>query len=186
MGKKYALALWGFLTLLLTGSCFYMGPFDPENEYAGDTIRVTGYVPVYGTADRKEISMIAPLRVEDPGKIYVYGRFLLVNEKRKGIHVFDNANPAQPVNLGFIRMLGNTEMAVKDGLLYADHMGSLVALSVNDFELIEEQGRLPLTQWNFGLPPPSGFSFECIDPEKGVVVAWKEEEILNPGCYATF
>jgi len=184
MVKNYAAFLLVFLSLLSLSGCFYIDPDYSENQYTQDTVRVAGYVPVYGTADRQDIFFTAPLRVEDPGKIYVYGKYLLVNERRKGIHVFDNADPSAPVNLGFLQMLGNTDMAIKDGLLYADHMGNLVALSVNDFETIEEKGRLSLADWNYGLPPPAGFHFECVDAAKGVVVAWKQEELLNPACYA--
>lgn len=145
---------------------------------------VTGYVPVYGSVAAMDIAMTSPRAVEDPGKIYLYGKYLLVNEKKKGIHVFDNTNPQQPENLGFLQMLGNSDMAIKDGLLYADHMGNLVALTVNDFGTMEERGRLPLRNWNKGIPPPPGFHFECIDPEKGLVVNWISAELKNPRCYA--
>ena len=183
MRKNYVICASVLSAILILPGCYY----DPHFGRLGngsDTTRVEGYVPVYGAMDGQNILLTAPRRVEDSGKIYVYGKYLLVNEKKRGIHVFDNSDPGDPANLGFIQMLGNTDMAIKDGLLYADHVGNLVALSVNDFETIEEEGRLPLNQWNFGLPPPSGYPFECVDPDLGLVVSWKKELLLNPACYA--
>ena len=142
------------------------------------------YVPVYGEATASEIAMTSPQSINDPGKIYVYGNYLLVNEKNKGIHIFDNADPAAPVSVGFLQVLGNHDMAIKDGVLYADHLGNLVALTTNDFTNIQEKGRLPLRNWELGVPPPSGFRFECVDPDKGLVIGWKKTQLKNPSCYA--
>jgi hypothetical protein len=143
-----------------------------------------GYRPVYGSSEYSTISWNVPQAIKNPGKIYVYGKYLLVNETRQGIHVYDNENPQTPVAVGFIRILGNTDMAIKDGVLYADHMDNLVALTVHDFNSIQENGRLELSKWNLGLPPPVGFNFECVDPSKGLVIGWKKTEAQNLKCYA--
>ena len=63
-------------------------------------------------------------------------------------------------------------------------MGNLVALTLNDFLTIEEKGRLPLGEWNLGVPPPAGSYFECIDPARGLIVSWEKVELFNPQCYA--
>lgn len=164
--------------LFLLGSCYDAGPQFTAVEQA------VGYKPVYGSASASQIMMTSPRSIVDPGKIYLYGKYLLVNERTQGIHVFDNSNPAEPVKLGFLQLLGNTDMAIKDSLLYADYMGNLVALTVNDFGTIEEKGRLPLHQWLNGVPAPPGSYFECVDPEKGAVLYWKKAELRNPQCYA--
>ena len=143
-----------------------------------------GYVPIYGSVEQTAVKLIAPRDVNNPGRIYVYHQFLLVNEIDQGIHLFDNTDPASPKNLGFIQMLGNTDMAIRDNILYSDHLGSLVALAVADFAAIEEKGRLKLQQWNMGLPPPKASHFECIDPVKGWVVGWIKSENKNFDCYA--
>jgi hypothetical protein len=177
MGKKIFTLPSGFFLLILFTGCF------PEPETEKDQ-PVTGYRPVYGPQTASEILMTGTRTVEDPGKIYVYGPYLLVNERKKGIHVFNNSNPAEPVNLGFLQLLGNTDMAIKDGVLYGDHMGQLVALNINDFTEVVEKGRLPLRNWNKGLPPPAGFHFECVNPDKGLVVGWKQAQLTNADCYA--
>lgn len=167
----------GLVMLILLSGCYY----EPETNETQD---VTGYVPVYGEASASEILMTSAKTVEDPGKIYVYGKYLLVNEKKQGIHVFDNTDPSNPVSVGFVSILGNTDMAIKDDILYADHLGNLVALSIGDFNTLEEKGRLPLRNWHLGVPPPAGSYFQCIDPGKGLVVSWKKSNLKNPQCYA--
>jgi hypothetical protein len=146
----------------------------------------TGYRPVYGTADANEIKLLASRTVTNPGKIYVYGKYLLVNEINAGIHIFNNENPSSPKPLGFIQMIGNSDMAIKDAKLYADHAGNIVSVTVNDFTSVAVNGSLPLQNWNLGLPPPSGSHFECIDASKGLVVAWKKTQLTNPDCYALY
>ncbi len=145
---------------------------------------VQGYRPVYGAPDGSEIKFVASRTVKNPGKIYVYGQYLLINEINQGIHVYDNLDPENPTSLGFIQLVGNSDMAVKNNVLYADHMGNIVSLNIQDFENITQQASLPLQNWNYGIPPPAGFYFECVDSEKGVVVSWKNIEIKNPSCYA--
>lgn len=177
MKKRFTLSISTILILFCTGC--YIHPDQLEGQLLSE-----GYKPVYGPVEQSEISFTQSRSVESPGKIYVYGNYLLVNEFKKGIHVFDNSDPKTPVNLGFIQMLGNTDMAIKDGILYADHLGNLVALTTNDFENIQEEGRLPIRNWNLGIPPPAGVHFECVNPDQGVVVSWVKSKSKNFECYA--
>jgi hypothetical protein len=176
MGKRASVIAIG--VLLMFGRCFD----DPLRFTNVDAI--IGYAPVYGTGSAIEIAMTAPRSIVNPGKIYRYGKYLLVNEKQQGIHLFDNSDPSSPVDIGFLRILGNTDMAIKDSILYVDHMGDLVALSVTDLGTIEEKGSLQLQDWNYGVPAPAGYYFECIDPKKGIVTGWVKTELRNPKCYA--
>jgi hypothetical protein len=143
-----------------------------------------GYRPVYGTEEFTTVTWTTAQTIKNPGKIYVYGKYLLINEMKEGIHVYDNSNPQVPVVKGFLRILGNTDMAIKDDILYADHMGNLVALTIVDFTAIQEKGRLELANWNLGVPPPRGARFECVDNAKGIVVGWRKIESKNLKCYA--
>jgi hypothetical protein len=174
--KTAPLARW-FVLVFALGSC------DPAPEFT-EVQDVMGYAPIYGTEESPAIAMGSARSVGDPGKIYLYGKYLLVNEISEGIHVFDNSDPSDPRALGFLELPGNTDMAMKDGLLYADVTGHIVSLSVNDFGLIEEKGRLPLGTFPLGIPPPRGSYFECIDPARGIVVSWQKTQLHNPDCYA--
>lgn len=157
-------------------------PFGPEFP-AGE---VQGYKPVYGSLAQTEVSLLEARPVQKPGKIYIYNNYLLVNELKLGIHVFNNVNPADPEPLYFINLLGNTDMVIKDDVLYADHNGELKSIRLNSFTSIAVLHSLPLADWNLGLPPPEGFYFECVEPSKGVVVGWQSVELSNPNCYALY
>lgn len=163
---------------MLTG-CYDDRPTFPQGT-------VEGYRPVYTTETAKEISLEDPRSLHHPGKLYVYGKYLLVNEENEGIHVFDNQDPQHPAPLGFIQLLGSQDIAIRNGVLYANHMGDIVALKVTDFQTLTEQGRVPVSTWGLGAPPPGGSYFECIDPAQGIVIRWKKVQIRNPQCYADY
>lgn len=92
------------------------------------------YDPKYmqPAALRAKIVMDAPQAVTQAGKIYVYGQYLFINELKEGIHIYDNQNPAQPLNIGFLKIPGNVDMAVRNGILYADSYVDLLAFNLDN------------------------------------------------------
>ncbi len=82
----------------------------------------TMYAPVYKTSAevRANIKNDVPLAVKTPGKMFVLGSYIYLNEIDKGIHVIDNSNPSAPVNKYFISIPGNLDLAVTGNTLYAD------------------------------------------------------------------
>jgi hypothetical protein len=155
-----------------------------ESLEPGSPGTVQGYIPVYGDETTTEIKVTTARTVKNPGKIYSYGSYLLVNEINQGIHVFDNTNPAEPEALSFIEIVGNTDLAIRDNVLYANHMGSLVALTTINFVAVEQIGALTISNWLLGVPPPRQQYFQCVEPGKGVVIAWQKQTLKNPECYA--
>ncbi|WP_143157232.1 LVIVD repeat-containing protein [Cnuella takakiae] len=97
--------------------------------------KFTIYQPVYKSLSsvRKEMGFTQARKMERPGKIYQYGAYLLVNELWKGIHVFDNTNPASPRKLGFINILGNVDIAIRNNVLYADSYSDLAVIPVSNW-----------------------------------------------------
>ena len=176
--KVKLFTLLTFVVCLSINGCYVEGIEKTED------VEVEGYAPVYGSFEETEIKLLDSRPVKNPGKIYVYGNYLLINELKSGIHIFNNSDQLHPTPVGYIQMLGNSDMAINNNVLYADHMGSLVALKVSDFTELEETGNLSLKNWNLGLPPPSGVYFECIDRDQGLVIGWKKVKIRNPLCYA--
>src|SRR5437868_12585443 len=57
--------------------------------------------------------------IENPGKIFLYGNYIFLNEVDKGVHIIDNSDPANPVVKAFIDIPGNLDIAVKGNTLYA-------------------------------------------------------------------
>lgn len=81
---------------------------------------------------RAKILLDSPQPLEEAGKIYVYGQYLFINEVKEGIHIYDNANPSNPLNLGFLEIPGNLDMAVRNGILYADSYVDLLAFNLEN------------------------------------------------------
>ena len=94
----------------------------------------TYFLPVYKSFAevRANIKSNAPRAIANPGKIYIKGNYIFLNEINKGIHVINNANPAAPVNAAFIDLPGNVDIAIKENTLYADFYTDLVAMDISN------------------------------------------------------
>ena len=94
----------------------------------------TMYSPVYKSVEEvtTSIKSDAPQPVIKPGKIFLLGNYIFLNEIDKGVHIIDNTNPAAPVNKHFIAIPGNLDLAVKGNTLYADLYTSLVAINISN------------------------------------------------------
>ena len=91
---------------------------------------------------RNSIDVIAPIPVEESGKIYAYENYVFVNDQYRGIHVIDNSNPFSPNKISFINIPGNVDIAVKDNVLYADSIRDLLVFDISDIGNIRLINRL--------------------------------------------
>jgi hypothetical protein len=71
-----------------------------------------------------------PVTVKAPGKIFLYGNYIFLNEVDKGVHIIDNSNPGNPIVKAFINIPGNLDIAVKGNTLYADLYSDLVVVDI--------------------------------------------------------
>jgi len=96
--------------------------------------KYTFYKPVYKTkADvRASIKSALPQPIKQPGKLFIRGNYIFLNDFEKGIHVIDYSNPSAPQNIGFIAIPGNVDIAVQGNYLYADLYTDLVTLNIAD------------------------------------------------------
>lgn len=179
--KKIArlLSLLSVILITLFSGCYVEPPFAPDFPVG----EVEGYRPLYVSPDQTNITFTSPRNLRNPGKIYSIAQYLLINEKYEGIHVFDNSNPAAPVALGFLSMVGNTEIAIRNNILYADHLTDLVALDIADWNNIREISRLKKEFLAQQIPPRNGRYFECINESKGIVVGWELATLKDPKCF---
>src|SRR5215213_4433485 len=94
----------------------------------------TFYEPVYKTPAevRANIKSNAARAVERPGKLFIRGNYIFLNETDRGIHIIDNTNHSAPKNVAFIDIPGNVDVAVKGNTLYADSYVDLVTLDITD------------------------------------------------------
>ena len=98
------------------------------------TYSYTWFEPLYKTTTevRDNIKTSAARGIKVPGKLFIIGKYIFLNEVNKGIHIINNTNPAAPVNTGFIDIPGNIDIAVKGNTLYADLYSDLVTLDISN------------------------------------------------------
>lgn len=144
-----------------------------------------GYKPVYVDKDKiSDIQVTAPLPLVNPGKIYLYGDKIFINERGRGIHVIDNAIPSAPIKTHFISIPGNYDMAIKNNYLYADNASDLVTLNITNLNNVQVVNRISniYDVRRQMYPDFGGGYFECVDTTKGFVVGWYKTELVNPKC----
>lgn len=90
--------------------------------------------PVWRTKDqiRQPIDVEGARTLQNPGKIYVFGDYLFINELFEGVHIIDNSDPSNPQPISFIAIPGNVDIAVQDNILYADNYIDLVTIDIAD------------------------------------------------------
>ncbi len=138
----------------------------------------TYYQPVYKTVAevRANIKSNAPKQVERPGKLYIRGQYIFLNEIDKGIHVIDNSNPDQPRNIAFIDIPGNMDIAVMGNTLYADLYTDFVAIDITNPLQIQ------LKKVVEGIFPDRYYEFFRPDSNK-ILASWEQRDttIVNQG-----
>ena len=129
------------LFILLFGSSLLVSCMDEvKSTYTFRTM-----MPVYlemKDVRAKMISIAPAQEIENPGKIYIYKDFLLINEPNEGIHIYDNKNPANPINLSFIPIEGNVDLAINSDILYADNYVDLLAFDLSNIRNIRLVNRV--------------------------------------------
>lgn len=144
---------------------------------------VEGWRPIYSTGENNNtVEMSAGEPLQNPGRIYVYEELLLVNEKSRGIHIYDNSNNSSPIEVSFISIPGNMDFSIKNGIMYADNVTDLVVIDIHNPADPQYLNRIenvfPVQQF-----PDEFGAFECVDPSKGTVVGWERAQLRNPECF---
>lgn len=126
------------------------------------TQRYSYWEPVYKTKDevRANIKNNPSREIERPGKIYIRGNYIFLNEIDKGIHVIDNSVKSDPRPIAFIDIPGNLDMAVKGNTLYADFYTDLVTIDISDPQQVVvknfTENMFPARYWGNGFSPYPG------------------------------
>jgi len=162
------------LAVLLLSSC--------KKDKCTQTITYKKYDPVYMSYEelRNSVKTQGPQALKKPGKIYLRGSYIFVNEVDKGIHIIDNSNPSSPQNISFISIPGNMDLAVSGNTLYADSYIDLLALDISNPQNVTVTKRV-----ENALPNRIFTNGYYADPTQGVVIEWKETmvtEKVNNDC----
>lgn len=155
------------LVLFVFASC------DKNDKY--DDFLVATPVVVSIEEFRNGVAIIAPEPIEESGKIYAYLDYVFVNDKYRGVHVIDNSEPANPTKIAFIKIVGNVDISVKDGYLYADSLTDLVVLDISDINNISMVNRLEnVLRENVVWPAEVDFfEYGSVDYENEIIVGWE-------------
>ena len=126
-----------FLTwqiFILTGIVLLFSACSKDTTETKKAYTYTIYTPVYQSkaAALASINGNATEPIKHAGKIYIKGNFIYLNDVNKGIHIIDNSNPAHPVQIAFLSIPGNLDIALKENTLYADMYGDLLALDITN------------------------------------------------------
>ncbi len=85
---------------------------------------------------RSEVKVTSAKQTASDGKVYVTAKHLFYIAKESGVHIFDNSNPAAPLNIAFISLEGVHDIAVKGNYLFADNFVDLLIFDISDINNI--------------------------------------------------
>lgn len=117
-------------------------------------------------------------KLKDPGKIYFKDDYIFISERYKGIHIIDNRDSLNPEKIGFIKVPGGIDLAIKKNVLYVDNAVDLVAIKLkNNYQEIEVVKRIK-NVFPEHTPPgydrvPEEFNREN-RPDNSVIIAWEK------------
>lgn len=148
-----------------------------------ETITYTVNKPVLMSADvfRSSVKVTTqPEEITQKGKICFYEGYLYISEPGKGIHIIDNRNPASPASVGFIELIGNADVAIRNNILYADSYIDLVGFDISNPALPVLKSRLENVFPQSYPPIEEGYidSGLCnlAATNGSIVVGWTQEE----------
>ena len=153
-----------------------------------------GYAPVYlSYADlRSAVAQVQNVDLKNPGKIYFKDNYIFIVEELKGIHVFDNTDPASPVKKSFIRLPGVVDISISGSIMYADSYIDIVMLDLENIDNVHEVSRMKdILPYTIPETADNKFPKGFVDKENGVVTEWKlrtikEKVDLNPPQYPVY
>lgn len=161
--------------------------------------KVWGYKPVFSVdSSILKISATGPQPVKIPGKIYVKGNLIFQNDLGSGIHVIDNTNPSAAGPVGFIKILGNSEISIKGNMLYANSFTDLVVVNIEDWQKAIEVKRIKgafhqgsqaggYPYYNFIPLPEHSVYYECpwqsANDITHIQTGWVRDSVYDNNCY---
>ncbi|MEO1418090.1 MAG: hypothetical protein AAFW00_22590 [Bacteroidota bacterium] len=170
--NRIRLAAFSFCLLVVAGPLFQSCLRDRCNM----EFTYMQYTPIYMTPQEFEraVEVQAPQSLQHPGKLFTLDNFLLINEVGKGIHIFDNKNPRNPVALSFLNVPGNYDIAYECNFLYLDSSTDLLV-----FDMTTPETPVLVNRLSNVFPHAIEFNGFVADPNKGIVVSWEREMITQ-------
>ncbi len=160
--NRITLYLTGFAMIAIMASC---------QDTITETYKVNTPVYLSYTDLRSSFKSADAQEIIQSGKIYFKDSFIYVNEFQKGIHIVNNSDPSNPINLKFIEIPGNVDLAIKGSILYADSYIDLLSIDISDINNIVEVDR-DTNVFPYIIPEYESGIVESIDQNQGVIVGY--------------
>jgi hypothetical protein len=168
---------------LLSAACYVGGDgYGACARYDNDgncVERVIYADPVYMSYSELRSSIrhesVRPL--DDVGRLYAFGNYLFINERNKGIHVFDNTDAFNPQPLSFIAIPGNLDIEIRGNRLYADSFTDLVTLDISNVtQVVVVDRQQDVFAWDAeqNIPYNVRLNTAQVDRTQGVVIGYQE------------
>ncbi len=161
------------IATLLLYSCF---PFGTQEDDAIVSNSIYEPIIMSRTDFNQSVTYTTPRSIINSGKIYIKDHYLFINELNEGFHVFNNANPEAPVNIGFINIPATTDIAIKEDILYCNSATDLLAIQPNfSSNTIEVTKRIENVFPNELRISPDGFYYSELLANQ-VIIGWQLKE----------
>ena len=131
------------------------------------------------TEFRAMVKISEPRAITQAGKIYAYGNYVFINDDYKGVHIVDNTDPRNPVKLKFLEIPQNTDIAIKDDMLFANSAMDMVVFDVSDMNNIKQGERIENVFPNHNSRIPANAAFmdsDNFNPKTQVIVGYLIEK----------
>jgi hypothetical protein len=174
--------------------CFFAVLFAGCDYHSSQTVTYSINEPVVMSAAefRNSVRVTNDVHeLSDYGKICFYEGYLYISEPGKGIHIVDNTNTSSPKITGYIELLGNADLAIRNGLLYADALVDLVWFDISNPSKPALKGRLENVFPEILPPTENDYGYDYLlcqaaVEKKNIVTGWtvkKRTEDVNNYSY---
>lgn len=147
-----------FITLLLMALMALFSSCEKQ-ENPGELHTVAVPVTMSVADFRASVSIEEPKTIRESGKIYSYGKYIFINDVNKGVHIIDNTDSRLPKKIKYLKIPQNTDLAIKDDMLFANSGMDLVVFDISDMENIKQHERLENVFENYQPIAPAGAAF---------------------------
>lgn len=122
----------------------------------------------------KSVNFGPAREINSKGTIYADGTNMFVVEHDLGVHFLDNTNPANPIETGFLNVIGCRDLSIVKNTMYVNHEVDMLAIDItnpkNPVVVKRIRNIFPMSPTPDGYPLPTAYSKI---PANCVIVGWK-------------